>query len=67
MKFINISDSILINPEKISVIQVVKDKDKSVLSVVVEGKTYTVTKMANELITELHRAGVDLTKQFFAG
>ena len=67
MKLIAISEDVLINPDKISVMQIVKKKNRQVLTVDVEGRTLTVERMAAELIKELNNSGVDLSDQFFAG
>jgi hypothetical protein len=67
MQLIAVQEDILVNPDKISVVERKVSKNNAVrLSVMVEGRTYEVTQPHQEFITSLNRAGVDLTKQFFA-
>ena len=67
MHLIAIQDDILINPDKISVVEKKVSKSGNIrLSIVVEGRTYEITQPHQDFLNSLNRAGVDLTKQFFA-
>ena len=67
MQLIAIQDNVLVNPEKISVIEKTVSADgRIVMTVTIEGRMFTLFRPANEFMNELNKAGVDLTKQFFA-
>ena len=66
MQLIPISEDVLVNVEKISVVEIRKRKNGKSLSVTVEGKTFEVQVDPGSLLVELKRAGVDMTKQFFS-
>lgn len=66
MQLIPISEDIFINADKISVVEIRRNKKGNTLSVTVEGKTFDVTVDPGTLLSELRRAGIDMTKQFFA-
>jgi len=66
MQLIPISDDVLVNVDKISVVEIRKRKTGQALSVTVEGKTFEVTVDPGALLIELKRAGIDMTKQFFS-
>jgi len=67
MELLAIQNDVLVNPQRISVIEKKMDMNGSVvLSVIVDGRTYEVRRPINEFMQALNQAGVDLTKQFFA-
>jgi hypothetical protein len=66
MQLIPISDDILINPDKISTVEIRKRKGSTSIAIVVEGRTHEVTVNPGMLLAELKRVGVDMSKQFFA-
>jgi hypothetical protein len=66
MQLIPISEDILINPDKISVVEVKKRKAGTIVAVIVDGRTYEATVNTGTLLAELRRAGVDLSNQFFS-
>lgn len=66
MQLIPISEDVLVNVEKISVVEIRKKKSGNAIAVVVDGRTFEVTVDAGLLLSELKRAGIDMTKQFFA-
>ena len=67
MQLIPIQDNILVNPDKISVIEkTISADNRIVLTITVDGRMYTVFRPHNEFFDALNKAGVDLTKQFFA-
>ena len=67
MELISISEDVLVNPQRISVVEVVKKKSGTSLRVTVDDRTFTVDKPVKELFAEMNKAGVDLSEQFFAG
>ena len=67
MNLIAISEDILINPSRISVVEVVKKKSGVSVRITVDEKTFTVDRPVKELFAEMNKAGVDLSEQFFAG
>jgi hypothetical protein len=67
MQLIAISEDVLINPDKISTIQITRSKaGKSKVTIVVDDRTFEVSVAPKELLLELKRTGVDLTEQFFS-
>ena len=68
MDLIKISDTVLINPDKISAVEIksIGGKLKS-LTIIVEGKSYISEVAPENLLHDLIRAGVNLHDQFFAG
>ena len=66
MHLIPISEDILVNADKISKIEVRRKKGQAAIFVTVEGQTHEVSSNPGELLAELRRSGVDMTKQFFA-
>ena len=67
MNLIAISEDILVNPNRISVVEVVKKKSGVNVRITVDDKTFTVDRPVKELFAEMNKAGVDLSQQFFAG
>ena len=67
MKLIKISKDILINPEKISVIEMRQGKNGRNIKVTIEGNSYLVETESSEFLAELITSGVETHKQFFAG
>lgn len=67
MQLVPIQDDLLIDIDKISVIERRVSKSGNItLKVTVEGHTFEVTRSPQELLNALNFAGVDLTKQFFS-
>ena len=67
MQLIAIQDDVLVNPDKISVIERKVGRNNSItLRVTVDGNTYDITRTTNEFFSALSKAGVNLSKQFFS-
>lgn len=62
MKLIKISNEILVNPDKISKVEI---RGKKIL-VTVDGETHQVEIPQAQLLIELKNSGVNLNQQFFA-
>ena len=65
MKFIAISEDVLVNPETISSVE--KKKSGKITINTVDGKQFIIEKTAGEIISALIRAGFDAPEQFFGG
>lgn len=64
MEFIAISDDVLVNPDKISVIE----KRKGRIVIHIEGQQYIVEKNMAEVVKQLIKNGMkESVEQFFAG
>ncbi len=66
MQLIPISEDVLINPDKISTVEIRRKKGNNTISVTIEGRTHEVSVNPGMLLAELKRVGVDMSKQFFA-
>ena len=66
MELIKVSEDVLVNPLRISVVQMRRTKNKSIVEVIVDGRTFTVDS-PDGLLADMKRAGVNLSDQFFAG
>lgn len=67
MKLIRISESTLINPEKITAIKIEEREGRTEIIVIVDGIPYSVTKGMDEFLKSLVAFGLESTEQFFAG
>lgn len=67
MELIRITEDVLINPERISVVEMRTRRDKKELVVHVDNRTYHVTIPPEELLRQIKAAGIDAYDQFFRG
>lgn len=67
MGWIKISDTTLINSEKISAVEIKKIRGKKSITFVAEGKSYICENDPQETLKDLVNSGIDLHNQFFAG
>lgn len=67
MELIPISQDVLVNPQRISVVEMRRDVEGNPsIVVVIDGRTYNLNRPPQEFLTQLNKCGVDLSKQFFA-
>ena len=66
MKFIPISDDVMINPEQIESIEIRELNGQKTFIIFVGGRVHIPTTDIHVLMRELVASGVDLTKQFTA-
>lgn len=65
MNLIKISDTVLVNADMISAIEMKNLKGGKTITLIVEGKSY-ISENKN-IVADLIKAGVNLNEQYFAG
>lgn len=66
MKFIPISDDVMINPEQIESVEIKEINGRKTFIISVGGRMHIPTVDIHQLMRDLIASGVDLTKQFTA-
>lgn len=67
MNLVSISKNVLVNPEKITSIELKNVKGRIDILVLVEGRQYSVEKDVSVFLRELKASGVEAPEQFWAG
>ena len=67
MELIQLSEDVLVNPHRISSVEITRSKSGTRLKVVIDGRTFNVERPVKELFAEMNKAGVNLSEQFFTG
>lgn len=68
MQFIMIADDILVNPEKISTLSMKRvGKDQRIVVTMDDGKQHIVDRSWAKVFSDLIKAGVTSTEQFWGG
>jgi len=65
MELIAISEDTLVNPDKVSIVEIVRKKDTAVVRITIEGKSLNVDK-PQEFLKAMLKSGVNLNQQFFS-
>jgi len=65
MELIAISDDTMVNPDKVSIVEIVRKKGSAEVRITVEGKNLIVEK-PKEFLRLMLKSGVDLNQQFFS-
>ena len=66
MKLVKVSKDVLINPEKISAVEMRTNEGVRNFKVIAEGYTYLVEVDPQEFLAELLASGVEAHQQFFS-
>ena len=67
MAWIKVSDTVIVNSDKVSAIEVRNIRGKKAYTVIVEGKSYISEIEPHDLFKDFIKAGINLHDQFFAG
>jgi hypothetical protein len=67
MQLLQISDRVIINTDRIEVIEFTDSESGMGMLITVAGTTYTVDRPMSDIFNFLGKSGVDLTKQYFGG
>jgi len=65
MNLIKISDTVLVNADKISAIELKKIRGGNSITLIVEGKSYICENPS--IVSDLVKVGINLSEQYFAG